>query len=260
MCKEHQGQGKYGGLTDMSEALRLVVTIVICEALVLLGAIIPRQLQEALLQRREPVFRHALGARVAEEIQIKPGSSLLVGAEERHAENLLIELERLFRVLDPDHRVVLKRLAIPRGVRTLRRRSDRERGRGRGDVTNHAISARIRSRALFLGVVGALGAQALRDDLDPVSVRIERKGDMLHASVGELLLELITRILDALACRLDVVDGDTDVSEAAVRLLVAVVDGVGVVGLGAVVMRELDDALAVERAIAARGRRGPVVR
>lgn len=82
---------------------------------------------------------------------------------------------------------------------------------------------------------------------------------MLHAAVGELLLELVAGVLDALARGLDVVDGDADVAEAAVRLLVAVVDGVILVSFSAVVMRQLDNALAVERAIAVRRRRRPVV-
>jgi hypothetical protein len=60
-----------------------------------------------------------------------------------------------------------------------------------------------------------------------------------HATVGQLLLELVAGILDALAGGLDVVDADAGVAEAAVRLLVTGSDGeVGVV-LSAVVVGEL---------------------
>lgn len=91
----------------MPEALRLVVPVMILKRLVLLGAVVPRQLQQALLKRREAVLRHALGARVSEEVQIKGGSRGLVGAEQRHAQHLLVELERLLGVLDANHGVVL---------------------------------------------------------------------------------------------------------------------------------------------------------
>jgi hypothetical protein len=85
-----------------------------------------------------------------------------------------------------------------------------------------------------------------------------------HATVGELLLELVAGILDALASGLDVVDGDADVAEAAVGLGVARVDLVLGVVLSAVVVRlvgsqrmsllagpgrepyQLDDALTIE--------------
>lgn len=83
---------------------------------------------------------------------------------------------------------------------------------------------------------------------------------MLHSAIGQPLLELIPRVLDALTRGLDVVDRDADVPEPAVRLLVAMVDGVALVRLGAVVVRQLDNALAVEGAVAVRRRRRPVVR
>lgn len=72
---------------------------------------------------------------------------------------------------------------------------------------------------------------------------------MVHAAVRQLLLELVAGVLDALARGLDVVDADTRVPKASVGLDVAVVDLVGVIVLGAVVVRELDDSLAVERLI-----------
>lgn len=59
---------------------------------------------------------------------------------------------------------------------------------------------------------------------------------MVHAAVGELLLEGVSGILDTLAGSLDIVDTDTGVTEAAVRLGVAVVDLVVRVILGAVIV------------------------
>ncbi len=76
---------------------------------------------------------------------------------------------------------------------------------------------------MLLRVVGALAAGPLTDDLDPVSVGIEGESNMLHAAVGELLLEPVGRVLEAAARGLDAVDADADVAEAAVRLGVAVV-------------------------------------
>lgn len=81
---------------------------------------------------------------------------------------------------------------------------------------------------------------------------------MLHLAVGEALLEADPKLLEARAGGLDVVDGDGNVAEAAAG--VGVAGGVareGGVGLGAVVVGELEDALAAE-AVLGRGR-GPVV-
>lgn len=92
----------------MPKAPRVLVAIVVLELGVLLGAVVPRELQQALLARREPVRRHALGAGVAQEVQAEAGRRGLVGPEQRHAQHLLVELERLLGVLDADHRVVLR--------------------------------------------------------------------------------------------------------------------------------------------------------
>jgi hypothetical protein len=80
-----------------------------------------------------------------------------------------------------------------------------------------------------------------------------------HPPVRELLLELVTGILDALAGRLDVVDADASVAEAPVRIAVAVVDLVIGVVLGAVVVRQLDKTLAIPDIVAMRRRLGRVV-
>ena len=78
-------------------------------------------------------------------------------------------------------------------------------------------------------------------------VGVEDEGDVLHLAVGELLLELDPVLLEPGARSLDIVDGDRDVAEAAAGVAVpARVAGEAGVGLGAVVVRELEDALAVE--------------
>ena len=70
---------------------------------------------------------------------------------------------------------------------------------------------------------------------------------MPHLAVGGLLLEADAEGLEAVAGGLHVVDGDGDVAEAAAGVGVAVgVAGEGGVGLGAVVVGELEDAFAVE--------------
>lgn len=127
-------------------------------------------------------------------------------------------------------------------------------------ATHHAVGARVRGDALLLGVLRAPRAGLLRDDLDPVSVGVEREGDVLHAAVGQLLLEPVPGLLEPPTRRLDVVDRDAEVPEAAVRLHVAVADRVARVILGPVVVRQLDDALAVREDVAVRRCRWRVVR
>ena len=82
---------------------------------------------------------------------------------------------------------------------------------------------------------------------------------MAHAPIRQLLLKLVPGLFNALARGLQVVDADARVAEAAVRLDVAVVDLVLGVVLGAVVVRQLDEALAVPHVVAARRGLGRVV-
>jgi hypothetical protein len=92
----------------MAKPLRLAVAVVILEVLVLLGSIIPRQLQQALaVSRARALSRNALLARIAQEVEVETSRLRFVLAEQRHAEHLLVELERLLGVLDPQHGVVL---------------------------------------------------------------------------------------------------------------------------------------------------------
>jgi hypothetical protein len=83
------------------------------------------------------------------------------------------------------------------------------------------------------------------DNLNPVTIGILDERNVLHAALGELLLERVPSVLEPLACDFDVINGDGDVAEAAVRFLVAVGDGVIGIALRAVVVGEFEDAVAV---------------
>lgn len=120
--------------------------------------------------------------------------------------------------------------------------------------TDHLVSRDI-SRGDTLRLLHAL----LPDHLYPVVVRIQDKRNVPHAPIRQLLLEPIAGVLNALARRLDVVDADAGVAETAVRVAVAVVDLVVRVVLGAVVVRQFDEALAVPELVAVRGRLRRVV-
>ena len=85
----------------------------------------------------------------------------------------------------------------------------------------------------------------VRDDFDPVIVRVEGESHMPHSPIRQLLLEFVAGIFDALACGLDVIDGDADVAETAAGVGVAVGGLVIRVVFGAVIVGELEDALAV---------------
>lgn len=93
-------------LTDMAKALRLLVAVVVAKVLVLLGAVVPRQLEDALATGLV-ALGNALLARVPQEVEAEAGLLGVVRPVQRHAKDLLVELERLFCVLDPEHGVVL---------------------------------------------------------------------------------------------------------------------------------------------------------
>jgi hypothetical protein len=94
----------------VAKSLRLAVTIMIVEVLILLGAIVPCQFEKTL-----PVgdsililtFRERLIARVAEEVEVEAGLRVLEGAQSKHAKNLLVVLQGLLSILDTKHGVVL---------------------------------------------------------------------------------------------------------------------------------------------------------
>lgn len=117
------------------------------------------------------------------------------------------------------------------------------------EITHHPIRPNIRRQPLLLGVLRALTPPPQAHNLNPIPIRIQRKRNMLHASILQSLLEPIPRLLDPLTSGLDIINGDTHVSEPAMGLRVAVIHFVRRVVLGPVVVRQLDEALAVERAV-----------
>lgn len=187
--------------TDVSESLWLIITIVVLESLVALSSVVPCQLQDTLAAGLG-VWSGWVGAVVvAEEVEVEFGVWVLGGAKELHAHDLLVEEQRAAGALDANHGVV------------------------------HAVGLQVRGLAFL-----SLFDRFLSDNLDPVSVWIKDEGNAAHTSVCELLLELVAGILKTLACGLNVVDGDAGVTEALVRILVAVVDLVVWIVLSTVVV------------------------
>jgi hypothetical protein len=97
-------------LTDVAKALGLTVTIVVLEVLVLLGAVVPSQFEQALSVSNGIVvltLREGLVARVAKEVEVEASLGVLKGAESRHAKDFLVVLQGLLGILDAKHGVVL---------------------------------------------------------------------------------------------------------------------------------------------------------
>jgi hypothetical protein len=206
--------------TDVSKALGLAVTVMILEVLLLFGAVVPCQLKETLTVSDGVVIlalREGLIARVAEEVEVEASLRVLQGAESRHAEDFLVVLQGLFGIFDTKHSVV------------------------------HGVSSDICLLHVFGFLVIVSG-----NNFDPVTIGVKNEGNVAHTSIGKLLLELVTSILNSLAGGLDVVDRNTGVAEATVRLLVTVVDLVVGIILGSVVMSQLDETLSVKGALVVR--------
>ena len=92
-----------------------------------------------------------------------------------------------------------------------------------------------------------ISTPAWQEKESDIPVGVEDESNVLHLAVGELLLEADAQALEARTGLLDIVDGDGDVAEAAAGVGVAVGVALEVgVGLCAVVVGELEDALAVE--------------
>jgi len=72
----------------------------------------------------------------------------------------------------------------------------------------------------------------------------------MHPAVLQLLLKLISRVLQSLTRSLDVVHRDADMPETFSGLLVAIVWLVGSIILRAIVVSELNNALAISPVIA----------
>lgn len=76
------------------------------------------------------------------------------------------------------------------------------------------------------------------DDLDPVVIRVQNKGHILHPAIGQPLLPVHLFILHELACLVKVIDTDADVSKS-LRFIVAVVVDFAFLCLCAVVPGQL---------------------
>lgn len=208
----------------MTEALRLGVTVVVHLALLLLRTVIPGQLKETLpLGHRVlgVLARLWVGRRVSQEIQIEGRILVLNSPQQRHTHHLLVELQTGLGRLDAKHGVV------------------------------EAVVGRI-SRSTDILVVAA-------DDFHPVAIGVLGEGDVLHATLGEFLLEWVAGILESLAGGLDVIDGDSDVAESTVRFRVSVGDAVVGVALGAVVVGELQHGVTIRPVTITLQRLGAIV-
>ena len=88
---------------------------------------------------------------------------------------------------------------------------------------------------------------AWQEEETDVPIRVEDESNVLHLAVGEPLLEGDAEVLEAGTALLDVGHGDGDVSKATAGVSVAAGVALEVgVGLGAVVVGELEDSLAAE--------------
>lgn len=83
--------------------------------------------------------------------------------------------------------------------------------------------------------------------------------NVVHLSILQFLLEFISSIFQPLTRSLDVIDTNTDVSEALSWILVAVVWLVGSIVLSAIVVSELNDALAISPVVPRRCGFGRIV-
>jgi hypothetical protein len=132
------------GKSRRHTSLRLVVTVVILDAVVALRAVVVRQLENTLaISDRVNAVCRLLGSlgTVAEEVECEAGLLLFRSALEGHAHDVPVEFERLLSILDSDHGVV------------------------------HAVCVDVRLLALGL-TDGVLG-----DDFDPVAVGVEGESD-----------------------------------------------------------------------------------
>jgi hypothetical protein len=203
--------------TNMTKSLGLVVAVVVHFAFFFLGAVIPGQLEQAFFSREWiysvcsiGLFGDAVITWVTQEVQGEARLFLLGGPHQTHAHDVLVEIQTFLWVLDTDHGVVE---AVGGGI-------------GGGDILG-----------LFHGF--------LANDLDPVAIWIEGEGNTPHAPVGQFLLKLVAGVFNTLACGLDVIDADADMTEAFVGFFVAVINGIGIVRLGAVIVGEFENAFAV---------------
>lgn len=204
--------------------MRLRVTVVINRALLLLGAIVPGKLQQTLPFRDRVGGTLAplrVGTRVAQEVKVESSILVLDGAQQSHSKDFLVILDASLGAFDAEHGVVQ---TVAGGI---------------GGGTNILV--------------------VTADNLDPVSIGILDKRDVTHTALGKLLLEGVSGILQSLAGGLDVVHGNSNVSKTAVGFGVTVDHAVVRVILRAMVMGELQDAVAVREVTFTLERLGAVV-
>lgn len=225
----------------MPETLGLIIAIVVLKVGILLCAVVPCQFEQALTVSLSSV----LSPRVSEEVEVESGSFILSSLYERHSHDFLIELEGFFGIFDANHGMVLSNMS---GNWSL--------GQGQpwAPESHHSVGIWI---SLLDGL--SLLQRFLSNDFDPVAIRVQNKGNMLHPAISKLLLELVSGILETLASGLDVVHTNAGVAEATVRLFVAGVHGIIGVVLSAVVVSQLDNTFAVHVGVAVGNGLGTVV-
>lgn len=208
----------------MAKTLRFGVAIMVNLALLFFSAVVPGQLQQTF-PLGNGVLRILLnarvGGRITQEVEVEASILVLRGANPGHTQDLLVELQAGLGILDTDHGVVQ---TVREGVRSG------------SDVF----------------IVGT-------DKFNPVAVGILGEGNAPHTALCELLLERVASVFDSFTGSFDVVDGDGNVAEATVGLGVAVDDAVVWVALGAIVVGELQYAVAVSPVTVTLERRGTVV-
>ena len=208
----------------MSETLRLGIAIVVDLALLLLSTVVPSQLQHTFPLGDWVllvILHRRIGRRVPKEVEIKASLLVLGLAKQSHAHHFLVELETRLSRFDADHGVV------------------------------ESVVGRV-GRGTDILVQAA-------DDFHPVAIGIFHERNVSHTALCQLLLELVARILESLACRLDIVDRDSKVSKSTMGLSVPIDHAVIGIIFSAVVVGELDDGIAVGEVPVTLQRRGTIV-
>jgi len=115
----------------------------------------------------------------------------------------------------------------------------------RAKSTDHSVSRGVCSFDIF-----GLLKRALAYDFDPISVRIQSESNVPHSTICQLLLELVTGILDPLTSSLNVVYTDASMSKTPVWLRVTGGNFVFGIIFGSVVVGQFDETLTVAPVIA----------
>lgn len=207
---------------QMSETLGLGVSVVVGELSVVLSAPVVGQLKQTLTVTGSRLVVLLEVLIVRQEVESELCVLVNGGSEESHAQLLGVELNGLLGVLDSQHGVVE---SVRRGV---------------GLISNHL--------GLLVG-----------NQLDPVSIGVQSKGNVLLSAVRQLLLELDAALLQIRRHLLNVVDREANVAKASVGLHVSVVELVISLGLSAVVVGQLKNSLTVPNGLSVVGRLRVVV-